>query len=137
MEEDSVIDFRDSKSNITQYHNTASMIYTSIIWGYDKQYPVAKVENATRSQIEALSGFGTDFHTGTGGLTEAQETTLRGLNNAMVTTFTYTPLVGVTSITDPRGNTIYYEYDSFNRLKEVKDADGNLVTDYEYHYKNQ
>ena len=58
------------------------------------------------------------------------------LSQAMVTTYTYEPLVGVTSITDPRGYTTTYIYDDFNRLKEVRDEDNNLVTDYEYHYKN-
>ena len=53
-----------------------------------------------------------------------------------MTFYTYDPLIGVTSITDPRGYTVYYEYDNFNRLKQVQDADGNLVTDYHYHYKN-
>ncbi|MBQ4805412.1 RHS repeat protein [Aquimarina sp. MMG015] len=110
--------------------------HISYIWGYNKQYPVAKVENATRAEIEALSGFGADFHTGSGGLTAVQETRLRSLPNAMVSTYLYEPLIGVTSMTDPRGYTMTYHYDEFNRLKFVKDADGNLVSENQYNYKN-
>ncbi|MDY8137214.1 hypothetical protein [Aquimarina sp. 2201CG5-10] len=111
--------------------------HISYIWGYNQEYPIAKVENATRSEIEALSGFGANFHTGVTGLTNTQENTLRtDLPNAMVTTYTYDPLIGVTSITDPRGYTIYYQYDQFNRLQYVKDADGNLVSENQYNYKN-
>lgn len=110
---------------------------TAYIWGYDKQYPIAKIENATKSQIDALPGFGVDFNTGNTALTAAQESTLRdGLPDAMVTTFTYNPLIGLTSMTDPRGFTIHYEYDKLNMLKSVKDADGNLVKEHEYNYKN-
>ena len=54
----------------------------------------------------------------------------------MVTTFTYDVPVGVTSITDPRGYTVFYEYDVFNRLQFTKDADGHLLTEQEYNYKN-
>ncbi|MDY8138776.1 hypothetical protein [Aquimarina sp. 2201CG5-10] len=111
--------------------------HISYIWGYNQEYPIAKVENATRSEIEALSGFGANFHTGTTGLTSTQENSLRtDLPNAMVTTYTYDPLIGVTSITDPRGYTIYYQYDQFNRLQYVKDAEGNLVSENQYNYKN-
>ena len=59
------------------------------------------------------------------------------LENAMVTTYTYDPLIGVTSMTDPKGYTIYYEYDEFNRLKQVKDAEGKILSKNEYHYKGQ
>ena len=59
------------------------------------------------------------------------------LTSAMVTTYTYDPLVGVTSITDPIGYTTYYEYDEFNRLKFVKDKDGKFLKKNEYHYKAQ
>ncbi|WP_190809219.1 hypothetical protein [Flagellimonas sp. S3867] len=109
----------------------------SYIWGYNKMYPVAKVENATRSQIEALSEFSTGFHAGDGNLTTAEENALRGLSGALITTYSYDPLVGVTSITDPSGYTINYVYDSNNRLKEIRDEDNNLVTDYQYHYEGQ
>ena len=49
---------------------------------------------------------------------------------------TYNPLVGITSITDPRGETLYYTYDAFNRLEHVKDAEGNILNKNEYNYKN-
>lgn len=55
---------------------------------------------------------------------------------AQTTTYTYNPLIGVTSVTDPRGQTSYYEYDIFNRLKAVKDSEGNLLEETTYNYKN-
>jgi len=39
----------------------------------------------------------------------SQLNNLRGIPNALVTTYTYKPLVGMTSQTDPQGKTIYYE----------------------------
>jgi len=53
---------------------------------------------------------------------------------ANVTTYTYKHLTGVTSITDPNNKTNSYEYDSFSRLKYVKDQDGNYVKKNEYVY---
>ncbi len=107
----------------------------SYVWGYNGQYPVAKIENATYDQIEALGGFGSDFSL-TGGLSATQETNLRGLANTLVTTFTYDPLIGVTKVTDPRGYTMTYTYDHLNRLMEVRDDENKLVSDYQYNYKN-
>ncbi|MCH5718622.1 hypothetical protein [Niabella hibiscisoli] len=51
-----------------------------------------------------------------------------GLPGAFVETYTYKPLVGVTSVTDARGITVYSEYDNFNRLSVTKDHDGNVLT---------
>ena len=55
--------------------------------------------------------------------------------DAQMTTFTYAPLIGMTSQTDPRGQTTYYEYDEFQRLKNVKDQNGNIIKNNVYHYK--
>jgi hypothetical protein len=54
---------------------------------------------------------------------------------AQMKTFTYGPMVGMTSMTDEKGETTYYEYDSFQRLKNVRDKDQNLLKSYDYHYK--
>ncbi|MGN7812046.1 hypothetical protein ACTJIW_24050, partial [Flavobacterium sp. 22659] len=63
--------------------------------------------------------------------------TLRAnLPNAMVTTYTYIPLVGVSTITDPKGQTTTYTYDSFGRLEFVKDNKGNILSENQYNYKH-
>jgi len=54
-----------------------------------------------------------------------------------LTTFTYDKLVGITSSTDPKGLTTFYEYDALQRLLNVKNADGDIVKNYQYHYQPQ
>ncbi len=108
------------------------------VWGYNSEYPVAKIENATKSQVDALN-LNTNLINNTGTSDSAMRSELHkirtGLSNAMVTTYTYAPLIGLTSVTDPKGYTMYYEYDAFNRLEFVKDADDNILSKNEYNYK--
>jgi len=54
---------------------------------------------------------------------------------AVMTTYTYRPLVGITSQTDAKGQTTYYEYDEFQRLKSVKDQNGNILKNTIYHHR--
>jgi len=58
-------------------------------------------------------------------------------SGAQMTTYTYDPLIGMTSMTDPKGLVTCYEYDNFQRLKNVKNNDGNIVKHIEYHYQGQ
>ncbi|AWX43280.1 hypothetical protein HME9304_00267 [Flagellimonas maritima] len=109
----------------------------SYIWGYNNQYPVAKIENANRTEIDALSGFGTDFDSGTGGLTSIQENRLRSdLPKAIITTYSYSPLIGLKSVTNPMEDSTKYSYDQFNRLKQVKDRNDKVISEYTHKYKN-
>ena len=110
--------------------------HTVVIWGYDSQFPVAKVENATYAQVAATGIVQSvlDAPTDDAELRDEVQKIRDGLPNAMVTTFTYQPQVGVTSVTDPREYTTFYEYDTFNRLKYVKDEAGHVVSENEYNY---
>lgn len=56
---------------------------------------------------------------------------------AQMTTYTYSPLTGATTICDADNKVMYYFYDGFQRLLRVKDQDGNILKTYEYHYKGQ
>lgn len=55
--------------------------------------------------------------------------------DSQMSSYTYELLLGLTSATDAKGMTTYYEYDNFQRLKYIKDQDGNIVKSYDYHYK--
>lgn len=54
--------------------------------------------------------------------------------NGEMTTYTYFPEIGLSSSTDAKGQTTYFEYDSFERLTATKDQNGNLIKAYDYHY---
>jgi hypothetical protein len=58
-------------------------------------------------------------------------------SDAQMTTYTYDYQVGVTSSTDAKSETNYYEYDAFQRLENIKDKDGNILKNYYYNYANQ
>ncbi|WP_299189854.1 RHS repeat domain-containing protein [uncultured Aquimarina sp.] len=135
----------DVFGNITEISkkNGAHVVY---VWGYNKTYPIAKIENASllsmnSSQLMAISEAENVSNSETNTITEnnlrSTLQTIRSLfPNSMVTTYTYDLLIGITSITDPLGYTMTYHYDDLNRLKFVKDADGNLVSENQYNYKN-
>ncbi len=57
--------------------------------------------------------------------------------DALMSTYTYIPGIGMTSSTDPKGQSSYYEYDNFQRLINIKDQNGNVIKHLTYHYQGQ
>ena len=121
-------------------------IKISYIWGYNNTQPVAKLENIAYDAIP--SSLITAIQSATDSPTPNETTILNALNalrtstdvnlqKAMITTYTYKPLVGITSVTDPKGDKQTYHYDSFNRLEFVKDKNGNILSENKYHYRTQ
>jgi YD repeat-containing protein len=58
-------------------------------------------------------------------------------SDGAMSTYTYDPLVGMTSATDAKGQTTHYEYDSFQRLQRVLDHNRKVLKQMNYHYQNQ
>ncbi len=58
-------------------------------------------------------------------------------SRAQMTSYTYYPGRGITSVNDPNNRFILYNYDEFGRLKSKVDGEGNLIQAYQYHYKGQ
>ena len=52
-----------------------------------------------------------------------------------ITSYTSSPLYGITSITQPNGNRTYFNYDGFFRLTDIFDHNNNLLNHYDYHFK--
>jgi hypothetical protein len=53
---------------------------------------------------------------------------------SQMTTYTYSPLIGMTTQCDADNRVNYFFYDGYSRLKWVKDQDGNILKTYQYHY---
>lgn len=54
--------------------------------------------------------------------------------DAQMISYTYSPLIGVTSECDIANRITYYFYDGIGRLKWIKDQDGNIIKTFQYHY---
>ena len=53
---------------------------------------------------------------------------------AQMTSYTYSPLIGLSTACDADNRITYYKYDPFGRLKVVLDQDHNIVKTVQYHY---
>jgi YD repeat-containing protein len=142
----------DYKGNLLQYTGIDG-IPVSYIWSYNNAYPIAEVKNATYADLVGVLGQNLiDRITSTSVPSNTDISTINSLRNntamvkdAFVTTYTYKPLVGMATVTDPAGVTTYYDYDDFGRLKEtyiykdgvVAPANKQSVKKYDYHYQNQ
>lgn len=137
----------DDKGNIINFAKKDD-VNTEYVWGYTDSYPVIKGVNV--NGINPTSGLSTGYATLDGlldNLTDiANNASQQALWNeyngnirsqypgAMISTYTYRPQVGITSATDPKGNTIYYHYSADGKLEAVKNQDGAILSQYSYNY---
>ena len=136
----------DSKGNLQQY-TTKDGIPTAIVWGYNQAQPIAKIVGATYAQVSSLAAAiisASDLDASDPSNEAALITALDNFRkdstmaNYQISTYTYDPLIGVTSITPPSGIREVYLYDSANRLKEIREGSqtGKLLKEFKYNYKN-
>lgn len=133
-------DLYDSKGNIKQY-TIENAIPVSIVWGYNQTQPIAKIEGIEYNNLPtavinaAITASNNGSETDLINALNAIRTNSQ-LSNYLITTYTYKPVIGISTITDPKGDIQYYTYDSFNRLRFVKDKFNNILSENFYHYKS-
>lgn len=137
---DVTFDKYDVHGNIVQY-TTLDGISTVLIWSYGGQYPIAEIKNATYNQlIEIINENTLNAISARIVPTESDWRLINNLRsnpamvNTFISTYTYKPLIGMLTATDPSGITVYYEYDTLGRLLRIKDDAGKVVEEYNYHY---
>lgn len=141
-------DSYDIKGNLVQYttdydSSSGTGNTVTIIWGYNKTQPIAKIEGAKLSDIGTLADdivtkSNADIDTATENTLLIALDTFRNetsLKDYLITTYTYDPLIGVTTVTLPSGMRQIYKYDTDNRLKSVTDANGNIIKEMKYNNK--
>lgn len=90
-----------------------------------KQQVILKIENFDGSIDDGIAGNGPCYFQNL-------------YPNSMVTSYDYDPITGnLIKITDPKCQTTTYEYDSFNRLKAVRDNQNNVINENTYNYRPQ
>lgn len=135
----------DSKGNILQY-TAKNGIPVSIIWGYNSTQPIAKIEGALYNNIKnnplitaIINASDSDAAnpSAEGSLITALDALRNDVNfkDFQMATFTYDPLIGVTTLTPPSGIREIYKYDSANRLEKIVDEEGKILKEYQYNYK--
>lgn len=154
---DQSLEVRVSHQGYDSYGNPLYLVKDDItrtvyLWSYNGQHPIAEIKNMsyTYEEIETIikSVFSVASIDALSKLISPNETKLKdgtlqnSLPNALVTTYTYKPLVGILTMTDPREVTTHYEYDTFGKLKatyiqEKSSTIKKLLQSYDYHYQNQ
>ena len=118
----------------------------ALYWGYNDRYVTARAENCIHYAIDSnanfknymaqLENFGTVTDSNRATFNQLNRLLRQTLSTALLTTYTYDPLLGITSECNPSGDTIFYEYDSYGRLARTRNTNGEIIQEYEYHYAN-
>ncbi|WP_139785364.1 hypothetical protein [Chryseobacterium phocaeense] len=148
MSTEATYDKYDSNGNLQQY-TSRNGISTTIVWGYNKTQPIAKIEGAKLSDISQtlidsiVNASANDAQLGTDASEQSFISALdlfrthSALSGYQITTYSYDPLIGVRSITPPSGIREVYMYDTANRLMEIREnsATGKILKEFKYNYK--
>ena len=126
-----------NKPRMVQENGGDIVVY---LWGYSNQYPIAVVRGADFSSVSALLGGSSAIDN----LESAMCPTLDdmalyerlcSLKGCEVTTYSYSPLVGMITMVTPNGERTSYTYDAFCRLSSVLDHEGIVSSAIKYNFK--
>ena len=128
-----------SSGNITQSGLPAGVDYVISFWAKNGTVAVNGAAATVKAQRMGWTLYEYKFTAGTGSLIISGTAQIDELRlcpaAALMTTYTYVPLMGITSECDPQNKVTYYSYDALGRLMTVKDQDGKILKVYDYEYQ--
>lgn len=147
MEDAIIFKKYDAKGNI-QSISRANDLTLNYLWSYRNQLPIAEVKGIDFATLESLLGaaaivnFGLNPNPGQSDIMNFLLPVRTAIQNgtlpqAEIISYSYDPLVGIKTQTDTRGVTLFYDYDSFDRLSSIKDEYGAILKKIEYQYNTQ
>jgi hypothetical protein len=131
----------DESGNILEYV-TRNGTHTTLLWSYNRQYPVMQIVNATYDQVSAASGAVSSLGTkSTLTVSELRSlhTAISVLPDVQVSAYAYDKWYGVSDIINPQGKLYHYGKDSHGRLSEILEdsQSGPVLQHFFYHYRNE
>lgn len=115
---------------------------TIYIWGYGTEYPIAVIKGVTQDAVISKLGGQSAMNNLESALVptmdaEALFSILSEIQGALVTTYEFKPLIGVTKTIMPNGMINTYEYDALGRLTKIHDHHGTVSQQFQYNYKRR
>jgi len=135
----------DSQGKIREINHKSNGI-SAYLWGYNHSFLIAVIENSSYADVKSVleDGIISSINDLDDNIVDSILINifneLRGdtdMKNAMITSYTYDPLKGMTSQTAPNGMTTYYEYDNSGRLITIRNNDKKILKTYDYKYYDQ
>lgn len=112
---------------------------TAYLWAYNHTLPVAFIDGLDYKEVASLAGQTTMDNLN--GIYGNMVMALQGIRQktdglALMTSYLYEPLVGITQQTSPNGENTYYQYDRQNRLSAVCNHQQLAMQRFAYHYQD-
>lgn len=129
----------DVCGNVIEYVDKSGNI-TTILWSFGYKFPIMEISGASYDQVCSCSSL-IPFMGGRMSNDKEQLIMLHNLimekTGAQVRTLIYNPWYKVECSVEPNGKVINYQYDNFGRIVGLTDNNENIISTYQYNYRNK
>jgi len=133
--------------NIVKSGLSSGSIYVVTYWSKNGAYSINGTQNGYPRTINSVERGGATWTLYEHQVTGQTTVSLSGSGavdelrlypqGALMTTFTFYPLIGMSSLCDTGNRVSYYEFDGLGRLKLIRDQNGKVIKMNDYKYASQ
>lgn len=110
------------------------------LWGYKGQYLLAEIKGATYEEVKKAltmdpASMSSCLPSSIPLYLNLIDNLYKALPSALITSYTYHPLIGISGIISPNKAKTTFEYNSDSKLIRIKDTEGKTMEEYQYHFR--